>query len=170
MKYLLLLAIVLFATPAQAVHHRQHVLDHLDASCQKLILAQKDLWNWERSQSDPDFGLFDRISGHLDNLLIDCHEIPLLLANPDADLKVIRRRLYQPWGGGGRSSATFYWAMLYETGYSITHRSESTRLGFKGLNRFLRSTALAWRTFDMAIWHIENAILEEIYLDPDFGP
>ena len=168
MKYFWILAIALFATPASAGHHRVHALDFIDKGCETLVLAQKDLDNWRLHQSDPIDWLIDNVQGHLNFLYEDCEDLQFMLETPNYDLEIIRRRLNQPFRSGARSSITFFWAMTYEMGYSIHHRTDISRLGYKSINRFIRTASQAWRWFDLAIWHVTDTIREETYLDPDF--
>ncbi len=167
MKLLVVLISIAFiwASPVLAGHHRGHAVDHLDHGCKQLRFARTNLNSWEASLLNPDANFFARTRNNLELTIKECEEVAELLMDTNEDLDVIRRRLNQPTVNPSFSASRTIFFALYEIAFTIVGTQGADYDQFHRLNRRMQQ---GWADIDLAIWHVVDAIREEIYNDPDF--
>ncbi len=161
---LALLASSLYTFPASAEHHRDHAIVHLDNACEQLGFVEISLNRWEVSVDGANPGFFTRMRYALRNALRDCEEVADMLEDGE-DLDIIRRRLSQPTESSPTSTVGTLFFALYGIAWTVVDTEDAD---YDSFHRLLRRLEHGWRNVDLAIWHVNDAIREEIYDDPDF--
>ncbi len=159
-----LLVVLALASPASAKHHRGHAIVHLENALVQLVSARLSLDRWEDSLANPDAGTFSRTRYNFEAAITDCEEVIVLLQNGE-DLDIIRRRLTKPTVASPEATVNSLFFALYEIAFTPVG---SDGADYDKLHRVLRRLTHGWRNADMAIWHVTDAIREEVYDDPDF--
>ena len=154
----------MWASPTLAAHHRGHAVVHLDNSCAQLRAARLPLNRFEDSLANPLTGFFSRTHLNLELAIEDCEEVVLLLQDGE-DLDVIRRRLNQPTGTNPKSTVRALFFAIYEVAFTVVG---SDGADYDMFHRAIRRLSHGWSHADLALWHVIDAIREEVYLDPDF--
>ncbi len=163
-SFAVLLVVLPLASPALAEHHRGHAIIHLDNSCAQLKATRLALTRFEDSLENPRTGFFSRVRLNLELAIEDCEEVAFLLQDGE-DLDVIRRRLTQPTGANPKSTVRALFFALYEVAFTVVG---SDGADYDQFHRAIRRLSHGWSHADLAIWHVTDAIREEIYDDPDF--
>ena len=157
-------------------HHRQHVIEWLDKASNQLTSGQhafaEFLLKVERPSGMPDSDWELRLQWmrEVSSSFVKAQRaIVTVMAKIGDDtqpveiLDEIRRLVNQPNKEGARSTAYhFFWAtrpLAYLGGLEPA----------EPLNLALIRGIEAWDYVDRTIWHINDAIREEIYEDPAFG-
>ena len=166
MKCLLAVLLVAFvwASPASASHHRGHAVVHLENALAQLVSTRLSLERWEDSLANPDPGFFARTRYNFEAAITDCEEVIVLLQD-GVDLDIIRRRLTKPTISSPEATVNSLFFSLYEIAFTPVGSDGSD---YDQIHRVLRRLTHGWRNVDMAIWHVIDAIREEVYDDPDF--
>lgn len=159
------LVALMWASPVSASHHRGHAVDHLDHGCKQLRFARANLNNWEASLLNPDPNFFSRTRNNLELTITECEEVADLLLDPSENLDVLRRRLNQPTTNPPISASRTIFFALYEVAFTVVGTQGANYDQFHRLNRRMQQ---GWADIDLAIWHVIDAIREEVYDDPDF--
>ena len=157
-------------------HHRQHAIDFLDVVSDKIaetqialgvFSSQLDVTNLSiNEQTAREFIRQATIAlANSGKLIVDAVS---KLHDPDpAVLEEVRALLNNPREQSSYDDRSLlYWchyAILFFAGL-IGGDPE------KPINDALRSINDAWRDTDFALWHINDAIREEVYNDQDFAP
>ncbi len=163
-----LLTIVLTTLPASATHHRAHAIVHLGNACNQLNQSVISLNRWEDSLLSPNLNTFGVARGNLARVTeAACITVPDMLANGE-DLDVVRRELTQPNQIERPVSAVIdLFFVLYGIDFTVVG-TEGQGADYRNFYRFVARLNDAWKHTDLTIWHVNDAIREEIYLDPDF--
>ncbi len=163
-----LLALSFISFPAAAEHHRGHAIVHLSNSCNQLEQSVISLDRWEDSLPSPNLNTFKIARGNLARATeAVCIIVPDMLANGE-DLDVVRRELTQPNQIERPVSAVIdLFFVLYGIDFTVVD-TEGQGADYRNFYRFIARLNDAWKHLDLAIWHVNDAIREEIYEDPDF--
>ncbi len=158
-----LLALV-WASPASAFHHRGHAVVNLESAIAQLGFARRSLDRWEASLANPDADFFSRVRFNFEAAITDCEEVIVLLEG-GGDLDYIRRRLTKPTVASPEAAVNSLFFAMYELAFTVVGTNGAD---YDSLHRAIRRFDNGWRDVDMAIWHVTDAIREEIYDDPAF--
>jgi len=155
-------------------HHRQHAIEFLEESQKRLESARGSLVYYldgivlsEEQQTQ-----FESVLRYIDRGLVQVNKA--LTEAPCGDLDEIRRFLSQPrmdTGDGVANSALIVTAVALNTyrklhGVGDIHPDGNRAVNF---DNGMRAIKVAWTNLDLAVWHIVDAIREEIYQDPNFA-
>ena len=148
---ILLTLLLLLPMLASADHHRAHAINHLNDANRMLrsTLVHADTLGSSKLRI-----YTQKYINQVDAAIAALHD-------PDSDLDNIRRFVNHPNTGesvaNGMSSIRAIAITLVVDGNNLL----AVRLLLSRQNK-------AWFSVDRAIWHIQDAIREEIYLDPEF--
>ena len=167
MRILSLIAVLLFSVHANANHHRGHAVALLDQAEGFLLEAQANMEGFgEGYDLAPWYE--DAINGWKANIVIALDRVRSIRDDlPEGDLIEIRRDLNQP--------------KYYSSDVSLIRIASglSTPLGdlvpailkkdpLRQLRLAIKNVAQARLHISLATWHVQDAINEEVYLDPAF--
>ena len=166
-----LLLLLLLPALAGAGHHRGHAIGFLVDASDEIAAAQVQLALFSAQLEVADSS---RDEATLRSFIQQA-EVKLALASeqlvdsldnlsePDTDrLKITRRILNAPNDTTPTSmSGNLQAAMQYMAG--TAGAEPAANRGYA-----MRALSLAWKLTDRAAWHVDDAIREEIYLDPEF--
>jgi hypothetical protein len=150
---------------AQAGHHRGHALGFITTVEFRLLVARSNLDALEAANPgmDPvDVALINSYRQYGNGLELQVLAAKALLEG-GGDLDVARRLITQPNGTGPISAVT--------QAYAMTGHLRNLGKNY-GSNNYLVQAAsshnILWNSLDRVVWHITDAIREEVYNDPLF--
>ena len=169
--------LLLVAIPAHADHHRSHAIDFLLAAADELAIVQQEISRYTNSY-EPGDALFytdarvhsqlQNIDNALDSIGTQISVALAHLADPrDASLDLARRSLTQPTTSGEKSAVMQAWIVIYTNNVIRNNTEPGTSKGSNMLG-VVGHGSVMWRHLDEAVWHVNDAIREEIYDDPVF--
>lgn len=157
-------------------HHRGHTINFMQEAMSELALAQTRFATYLKTADTPEttrHQLHRRWSAyymaHTAQAII---ETMIELRKDKEQLEVARRILNQPQNDEPRSSVReVQRAAGHMSQLQYIARDEPTKHhDALMLASATEHVTLAWVGLDRAIWHINDAIREEVYEDPNFGP
>lgn len=163
------LLLLLLALPVQAAHHRSHALGfllesmefHAESQHRFAIYLSRQQCTGTPAQCAKVIEFTAIIGLNLD--LIDAKQAELHTALEAGDLETLRALVNQPQQAG--QSILQH---MFRINYPAAVLLFSGATPITPLQRLLISNTVAWRNMDRVIWHINDAIREEIYVDPAF--
>lgn len=180
-RFIYVLIFMICASIVEAHHHRGHALYFLQRFDAAMDLALGKYERVKRENPHPlnplDETQLEEIHQqilHMQDLAV---EIDAALRDCDVDLKEVRRMVNQPSNLylGNPHAQTFRMKLaMYQGGLMVTNQllDDTGSLG-----DLQRSLAVAWQNTDLVLWHVNDAIKEEIYQDdihfghePGFDP
>lgn len=175
-KFFLMLMLITFSFPVFAEHHRQHATQFLNQASNALADAQTQLAIYAEEFDSSTASVISPtiIRGWIraaeiglanaGELIVDSIDI---LNDPEggiAALDITRRLINAP--NEQRPYTLLFWYQYSETYLAGVARDNSRDV----LGYALRNITEAWKFTDLALWHVNDAIREEIYNDPAFHP
>ncbi len=165
-RALIIAALLLFSVAANAGHHRVHALGFIEGMKFNINQMENKLTIYANGGcvfNEADQGSIDVLFRYAlfleDNLVV----LSGILEDPSGDLDAARRLLHQPDHVGGSASKLIV---------GLTHRARMLMLACPASNNQLQGVvqrlSLLWEGLDRVIWHVTDAIREEIYQDPSF--
>lgn len=148
------IALLILSMPAYGSHHREHATSFIDPMFVHFAQLKKNLSKYEGecgASKDTDV-----IFSYTERMEFDLINARALVVSGNLD--VARRILTQPNISGQQSIAKRMVGLL--------QRAKNLRCGDN--SPILARIALAWQSLDEAIWHVNDAIREEVYSDPEF--
>ena len=149
-------------------HHRDHALAHIATASNHLENAQNLLATYVASagsSGDP-HGFHQTFQRNLAGAWDDLVDVAILLGDPAKSLDLARRKLTRPAIAG--SPAT-----INHMKYMVNFLSQITESATDGdrmaLMDCMRNVSQSWEFVNMATWHINDGIREEIYNDSAFA-
>ena len=165
-KLLFALVCLCLSGLASAEHHRGHAVEILNGNDNTLRLVVQQVTDFRAagSYSAEDDQSMNIIIRFLNYVIDDGEDTRALLLDLEGDLDEARGIVSQP---------------LY-SGISISSRMRGIRLRVSDLvgvnpalnyelNQIMRNLTNVQFGFERVMWHIQDAIREEVYNDPDFG-
>lgn len=167
MKKLFLMLLFLIPAASYASHHRGHAIGFADQVVLHLNQMDKQLAAFVNAgcqfddANNVDIDVLFRYSGFIKDAIQSAKAV---LENPVGDLDVARRILNRP------NSDLPYAVVTRLRGMNIRARNlvGSCPNADIRLRAVFQRITLAWEAADGTIWHINDAIREEIYQDPVF--
>lgn len=166
MRYIIGLVFLALSFAAQAGHHRGHAVGFLDqvdlhnGQFQKWVTLYANSCRFS-AEDQTSIDVLFRYSGFLTDGVAAERAI---LQDPNGDLDDVRRRINQPNHERPNSSVTIVSGLL--------HRARMLIPSCPAGNAYLRNAifriTLMWINIDRAAWHVNDAIREEVYKDPEF--
>ena len=163
------LPILLLLLPmlANAEHHRGHAIDRLDQVIRWNNLATgyltlaENMCEFDQAQQV----VIDRLFHYFSRNISYSEQVIVMLADPMSDLDVARKKLYGPGLHGDKSNVSM---SLYSTSQYAGQLQGICDAGSNWIDATIRSVGLSWKWLDQALWHVQDAIREEVYGDPEF--
>lgn len=165
-KYIFAAFTILFSFAANASHHRGHAIGFADSVIFNLNLMEKRLDNYVAictltPAQETSVEVLYRYSGFVkDSLTLTIG----ILNNQSGDLDDARRRVNRPNQSPPNSVSNLMLGLAHRARMLVTACPEGN--GY--LAGVIQRISLAWEAVDLTIWHINDAIREEIYQDPNF--
>ncbi len=159
------LVVLLAISPyAVANHHRGHAIDRLAG-----MDEQFETINYHLDQIESKCSLkataqleVDIVRGYSDKMI---SWLPSFRAQVlTSDLDVVRRKFSQPDSSGPQSVASLLSAALHHAKELIGHCKKAN---FE-IDGIIARISWAWALTDQVVWHVDDAIREEVYGDPLF--
>lgn len=163
MKKIILLILLLPVT-AIAGHHRGHALDNIETIHVHFNQLLKHLAIYEDSctLAEADQKSVDVIFAYTDSMIIQLDNVANAINAGSLD--DARRILFQP-NNEGKISIAKRLSGLVHRGRMLIDACPEENWRLASINARM---SWAWQHLDFAIWHIHDAIREEIYSDPEF--
>ncbi len=168
-----LLALILFLPMlANAQHHRLQAIDALEIAKIRFLLVPNQIVRFETC-CDPltasQLKQAERLFHYVDIGVKNLQSAIDILNDPSGDLNVARRFINDPKVPGnnkGSMSGTLYalQSNMQKLMNMGPYDAERTKIAVS-MDAQMR---IAWRFRDGGLWHINDAIREEVYNDPDF--
>ncbi len=168
-KLFLLLLLLPFA--ASAEHHRGHALGFIDTIDVNIAIMESKTSQYVAAAAAAGCVFTDSEQQSIDVLFrygkaVHDHQqiVRDILNDPLGNLDDARRKMNQPNGDNPVSVAVLINGLMHR------HRSlaQVCPAGDFYLNQVEQRLTIAWTNVDRAIWHITDAIREEVYADPEF--
>ena len=167
-RIVLIVASLLLCTPVLAEHHRGHAIGHLNEAVIKL---NESAWWLSRLYICDEWTSLEllRIDTAISGAVLAIDQSVLAkTALIEGRLDNARRHINQPDMHGTPKSALKLSRQMVEYGSVVVRVNKCPEnLAFARGIAFDRM-AKAWHLLDLAAWHINDAIREEIYNDPEF--
>lgn len=166
MKYMAALVLLALSVTAQAEHHRGHALAFLDEVDVHNGQLQKHLDSYESvcklsGEDKLSLDVLFRYSGALFDSVSRARDI---LVDRSGDLDLARRELSRPNSEAPNAANVLVSGLMHRARLLVG----VCRKGDKYLPAIIQRITLAWVEIDHATWHVNDAIREEIYGDPEF--
>lgn len=168
MRVSLFFVFLLLSFSASAEHHRDHVSMHLADGHRFLSASINSAYSMKKYEalSDKELKTVNKFILYAEKYLRRLESAQVLAATPASDLDELRAKLNAPGNPAGVfdsvawgiNTVTSIWILLIDYESPNLTRVRLTIGYLRKANAFV----------DMASWHVQDAIREEIYGDPAF--
>ena len=149
-------------------HHRDHALGHINSASNHLEFTQVKYARFLSSTTitnPPDVShqeFLQRVVAVFDDLV----EVSIMLGDPSSNLDKARRKLTRANIAGSQATINH---LKYATNWLATVAEVEVGGNRAELGGAMRDLSQCWEFVDMAIWHVNDGIREEVYNDPAFS-
>ena len=164
MRFILATLLLTFSLSANASHHRGHAIALLEQMDQHFKII---LWQMDQYESKCDLDAYqqrqvDVVRGYSSRLIT---WLPYFRNDMiSGDLETMRRKFSQPNPSGMQSVSSIMSATLHHARQLVG----KCPAGDADLSGAIARISWAWALIDQVVWHVDDAIREEVYMDPVF--
>jgi len=158
--------LLLLSVTAQAGHHRDHISERIDRVNISLDAIEQYLALYVATErlTPEETHLVENIGLFTDYMQAQGEYAQFLLALPFVPVDTIRPFFSQKKPEVDPPSLSYWLAV---TLFYLSLLNETTPN--TNVTSSIHQVMYAWMALDEVNWHIQDAIREEVYLDPDFG-